>query len=169
MRLNCLAFGLLAIAFALHLVWWRIRVPRRQTAVLLGIFGGTLVFGLSCVSVMPALVSWRPDGWLQFLHVAECFVAFTLAYVVAYSAIEERSPSMTLLTYVHAAGDRGRTEEELRAVLAGMSPIGKRLQAMIRDGMLSMDGFRYRITGKGRGWARLFGTWRRMAGLSKGG
>lgn len=169
MRLTCLAFVLLLVAFTVHLLWWRIRLPRRQTAAILTVFLGTLCVGVICVSYVPFLAWWRPVGWLQIIHVVQCVVAFSLAYVVAYSAIEERSPSMTLLTFVSAAGERGRTEEELRAVLAGMSPTRKRLQAMIRDGMITLTGDEYRITSKGRAWAGLFGTWRRMAGLAKGG
>lgn len=169
MRLACLAFGLLVIAFVFHLLWWRIRIPRRQTAAILAVFLGTLALGVICVSYVPAFARWRPDGWLQIVHVAQCVVAFSLAYVVAYSAIEERSPSMTLLTFVSAAGEKGRSEEELRALLAGISPTRNRLQAMIRDGMIHLADGRYLITGKGLAWARLLGTWRRMSGLAKGG
>lgn len=169
MRPTCLAFTLLAIAFVIHLAWWRIRMPRRHTLVLMAVFFGTLLAGLACVCQVPGLVAWRPHDWLEMLHVAEFYVAMTLAYVVAYSAIEERSPSMTLLTYVSAAGDRGRSEAEMRALLAGVMPVDRRLKAMIRDGMLRLDGRTFRISGKGRGWARLFGTWRRLAGLPKGG
>lgn len=169
MRPTCLAFALLAIAFLIHLTWWRIHIPRRHTRTLMVVFFGTLLAGLACVSQVPGLAAWRPHDWLEAIHVCEFFVAMTLAYVVAYSAIEERSPSMSLLTYVSAAGDRGRSEAEMRSLLASVMPVERRLKAMVRDGMLRLDAGTYRISGKGRGWARLLGTWRRLAGLPKGG
>jgi hypothetical protein len=168
-RLTCFAFALFAVAFCLHLLWWRVRMPRRHTAVLLALFFGTLTAGLVLVDYLPELRAFRLEGWLQRLHVAEFFTSMTLAYVVAYSAIEERSPSMTLLVHVAASGDRGRTEDELYAVLAGITPIETRLRAMVRDHMIELHGDVYCITFKGRLWAMVFGFWRRLSRLNKGG
>ena len=43
MNTALLAIGVFATAFVTHLVWWRIRLPRRQTAVLLSLFFSLLV------------------------------------------------------------------------------------------------------------------------------
>jgi hypothetical protein len=169
MKLTCLSFALFALAFAVHWLAWRVHLPKRQTAVLLGILFGTLGCGLLVVSVVPALEPWRPVGVWEILQVVLFHTSFTLAYVVAYSALEERSPSMTVLLAIADAEPAGLSRAETIAILARMSPLKSRLEAMIRDRMIDCDGTCYRVTPKGAAWARVLGTWRRLAGLPKGG
>ena len=63
-------------------------------------------------------------------------MALSLAYIVAYTAIEGRSPSMALLVYVADARGQGRTREELESLLRGENPVAARLEAMLRDSMV---------------------------------
>lgn len=169
MHVACFAIGLFACAFLVHWAWWRLHVPRRQTAALLTIFFLVLLTGLALAPRIDWLAPWRPRSNWEMLHVGIFHVAMTLAYVVAYSALEERSPSMTILLRVAAAGSGGCTREELFAVLGDMTPLQSRLDAMTRDHMLERLPEAYRITGKGTAWARLFGGWRRLLHLAKGG
>jgi len=168
-KVACVALGLFATAFALHWLWWRVRVPQRQSATILLLFFGVLAAGLGALHVVPALQAWGPWGLWPSLHIAIFHTAMTLAYVVAYSILEERSPSMTLLVYVADSAERGRSREDLHAVLAGLTPVETRLGAMVRDGMIETDGDGFRITPKGRAWAVTFGTWHRFIRLAKGG
>jgi hypothetical protein len=163
------AFGLFALSFAVHWAWWRVRVPRRQSATILLLFMGLLAVGLAAMPWWPPLQGLGLLGLWPALQVALFQVSMTLAYIVAYSALEERSPSMTLLVHVANARGAGRTRDELYAVLGGMTPIELRLAAMTRDKMLTADGGAYRITAKGRAWATVFSTWRRLIRLNKGG
>lgn len=169
MTLSCLAFALVAGAFLLHVIWWRVAMPRRQTAALLALFFATLVLGLVLVALAPPLAPWRPRGVWQLLQVVLFHTAATLAYVIAYSAIEERSPSMTVLLAIDGAEPRGLSAEDLLALLAGISPLESRLTAMLRDHMIVADGARYHLTPKGYAWARTLGSWRCLIGLPKGG
>ena len=93
----------------------------------------------------------------------------TLAYVVAYSAIEGRSPSMTLLTCVADARGRGRTRAELQSVLSGDDPVALRLGALLVDGLIAEENGEYVLTPKGRAWSHCFGTFRNLLGMEKGG
>lgn len=163
-----LAAGIFAFAFFLHLIWWRIVLPRRQTAALLGIFFAVLVAWLAISHFMPGLWFTAGDRW-QAIHVAVFHTACTLAYIVAYSALEHRSPSMTLLVAVADAGDEGRSPEELRGLLVGVSPVEVRLDAMVHDGMITRDGDGYRLAAKGRAWATVLSNWRRLLGMPQGG
>lgn len=169
MKVTCFACGIFASAFAIHWLVWRVRVPRRQTAALLGIFLGTLVMGLIAAGFVPALRPWCPTGLWQVLHVALFHVAFTLGYVIAYSALEERSPSMTLILATADAGPAGLSGDDMLAFLSRESPLDSRLDAMVRDHMVEFDGTRYRMKPKGAVWAFVLGSWRRLAGLPKGG
>ena len=72
----------------------------------------------------------------------------SLAYVVAYSAIEGRSPSMALLVYVADARGQGRTRDELEGLLRGENPVSARLQAMLLDKMVVENGGCIMLTAK---------------------
>ena len=122
MRIAGLAFGLFLAALLLHWIVWRIRIPRRQSAALLVILLGCLPAGLAAVLFVPALQVFGPLGFWVVLHVSTFHVALSLAYIVAYSAIEGRSPSMALLVYVADARGQGRTREELESCSAARIP-----------------------------------------------
>lgn len=168
MRIAILASGLFAAAFFAHWLWWRVRIPARQTAVLLGIFLGVLGAWAIAVAIFPAGPIAPRSPW-EMVHVAIFHVALTLAYVVAYSAIEHRSPSMTVLTFVADAGPSGRSVAEVHALLEAASPVEVRLRAMVREGMVTVEGSRYRLAAKGLAWARVLTAWRRLLRLPRGG
>lgn len=163
------ACGTFALGFLIHWIWWRVRIPRRQSAALLLVLLASWPLGTAVVWFVPAWHTRFPWNAWALLHTAEFHVACSLAYIVAYSALEARSPSMTLLTFVAEARQTGRTHEELHAALAGMTPLEARLAAMQRDRMLIVVAESYRVTPKGRAWAATFGRWRRWIGLQKGG
>lgn len=163
-----LASGVFVVAFFMHWVWWRIALPRRQTATLLAVFFGVLVAWLAASHFLPGRWFTAADRW-QAIHVAVVHTAFSLAYIVAYSALEHRSPSMTLLVAVADAGRVGCTPQELRGLLKGASPVEIRLDAMVHEGMVTRDGDGYRLAPKGRAWATVLANWRRLLGMPPGG
>jgi hypothetical protein len=163
------ALGLFLCGFFLHWLVWRIHMPRRQTATLLLIMFATLPVGLAAARWLPSLAFIGPLGMWACLQVAIFHVAMTLAYVVAYSALEERSPSMTLLVHVADAGSRGCSGEELSALLRNALPVEIRLSALVRDKMATCDDDRYYLTPKGRVWAGLFLFWLHLLKMEKGG
>lgn len=169
MKLALFAFGLFAAGFFLHWLWWRVKIPARQSAVILFILMASLAVGLAASPYLSAVEGYRPTNFWQVLHVATFHVSMSLAYIVAYSALEARSPSMTLLTHVADARGAGRSQEDLFAVLGGMTPIESRLAAMSRDKMIEAEAETYVVTAKGRVWAQTFGSWRRLIRLNKGG
>lgn len=162
-----IAIGLSATAFVAHWILWRVRIPTRQTAALLAIFSATLVIGLVSSAWWPP--AWRLKSVWEVLHVAIFHVAAMLAYVVAYSALEERSPSMTILSRVADAGGRGQSREELQAMLVNVSPVEIRLAAMVRDGMVRDEDGTVVLTKKGWAWANTFTMWRRLLRFRLGG
>lgn len=169
MRIASVAIGLFCAAFLVHWLVWRIHIPRRQSASILLILLAMLPVGLAALAFVPAGQAWAPQGFWEYLHVAIFHVAMTLAYVVAYSALEDRSPSMTILVHVANAKGAGRTREELVAILQGRRPVERRFEALIRDKMVDeVDGV-YQLTSKGKQWAWVFLQWRRLLKMDKGG
>ena len=166
-RTLTIAIALYAAAFLAHWLLWRVRIPSRQTAALLVIFSTVLLIGLMSSAWWPP--AWRFTSVWEVIHVAIFHGAAMLAYVVAYSALEERSPSMTILSRVADSGSRGQSREELQSMLVNVSPVEIRLAAMVRDGMVRDDGGRIVLTAKGRAWANTFTMWRRMLRFRLGG
>ncbi len=108
-------------------------------------------------------------GPWQCLQIATFHIAMSLAYCVVYYGLEERSPSMTILAFVADSGNRGRSREELDAILFGVNPVEVRLDGMVRDKVAFVEEDRYHLTAKGRFWAKLFSTWLGLLGMEKGG
>jgi len=166
-RILTIATGLSVAAFVAHWLLWRVRIPARQTLALMAIFLATLVIGLFSSAWWPP--AWRFTNVWEVLHVAIFHVAAMLAYVVAYSALEERSPSMTILSRVADSGSLGQSREELQAMLVNVSPVEIRLAAMVRDGMVRDEAGTIVLTNKGWAWANTFTTWRRLLRFRLGG
>lgn len=166
-RILTIAISLFAAGFLAHWLLWRVRIPARQTAALLVIFLATLLIGLTSSAWWPP--AWRFTNVWEVLHVAIFHIAAMLAYVVAYSALEERSPSMTILSRVADSGSRGQSQEELQAMLINISPVETRLAVMARDGMVRDRAGMIVLTNKGWAWANTFSAWRRLLRFKLGG
>jgi hypothetical protein len=157
-------------SFIVHWLLWRIQIPKRQSAWLLTVFMSVMLAAWAlCSRPFIEARGWGLEWPLQFIHMGVFHVAMTLGYIVAYSAIEEQSPSMALLTWIADAGAFGRNREEVVQRLCQSSPIDNRLQAMLRDRMITMSGDSYTLTGKGRRWAFVFTLWSRVAHIPRGG
>lgn len=129
--------SILAVIFSVHLVWWRIAPPRRQRAWLLALF---LVGG----AVVAPPVAWLLGqsglaslSWIEWLNVALAILAFALAYVVTYSALEADSPTLSLVRFVAEAGEAGAEEADLRRFMAARPFVTARLSALVEEGMVA--------------------------------
>ena len=161
----------IALAFVVHVAWWRLARPKRQTRALLLLF-----FGLSAaVTAAAAALGWPGGGPLvlagvaQVLHVGVFVTAFTLAYVITYSAVEVDSPSLVMVTLVSGAGPEGLPCEAFDAAFTDERLVAARVADLVRDRMLEVVDGRYRMTGKGRRFVRIFIFYRWLMGAGIGG
>lgn len=131
--------------FLIHLVWWRVRLPRRQRAALLGLFvvGGILLSPAAAWVVQA--VGLPGLSWIQWLNVALGVLAFALAYVVTYSALEADSPTLSLMRHIGEQGEAGAGTGELAAFMGRRPFVAARLSALMEEGMLVEDAGRYRL------------------------
>jgi len=105
----------LLVAWSVHIVMWRIRLPKSQLKTLLVIFVGAW-----CGAVFVGwLGDWRlvrfADGKtvVGFLYFCLCYWAAALSYVITYSAMEGDSPTLSLTRYLHGKGEEGISHEEI--------------------------------------------------------
>ena len=169
MKVALFAAGLFGAAFLIHWLVWHVRLPRRQTLVLLILFLSALPASLLLGNCVPSWSAYWPAGVWEWLHVATFHVALALAYIVIYSALEENSPSLTIVAFVLEGGDKGRSLEEVRSVINNDLILQSRLQAMVRDGLAANHDGVLRLTAKGRVWATVFSRSRAVLSMQKGG
>jgi len=165
-----LIFG---VSFALHLLVWKIHVPKRQTKALLFIMFGTLIIGFVILGFLPSDTAFAairiPQNWPDFLHMILYVTSLILAYMITYSAIEADSPSLTLVLKISQAGEKGLGPDEIAQAFNDELLIKPRLNDLITDKMVYMSGNGYRLTGKGIFLAKLFAFHRRILLLQKKG
>jgi len=173
MKILILGLILFFTAFILQLAIWRIRIPKRQTKVLLGIFFGTLFTGLLVLKVSPYLIPglgiYAPKYPLEYLHISISFISLTLAYMITYSAIEADSPSLVMIRAVAKAGSGGLDKKEFEKTMNDDLLVIPRVRDLLNDKMAYMEGDKYRLTPKGVMFARLFVFYRNLLNAPKGG
>jgi hypothetical protein len=159
------ALALTAITLGLHILMWRTALPQRQSRALLFIFLGVLSAGLlgAFAGLLPPLTL------IEAAHVAIVQISGALAYICLYSAIEADSPTVGIVQFTAAAGQRGRRRDEYTAIINDELLLGSRFRAMIRDGFVREQSGRYCLTAKGEQLARMFARASRVFGLSGAG
>ena len=164
---------LFCISFLLHLIIWRVHLPKRQTKVLLLLFLGVLVLGtlflfkyamsINIFSIHP------PVSMPEYFQIWLYFVSLTLAYMITYSAIEVDSPSLLIIMKISEAGPIGLTKDQLEYEMDDNVLIKPRIEDMLLDRMVELKEERYRLTMKGVLLARLFTFYRSVMRAGKGG
>jgi hypothetical protein len=159
--------------FLIHLVVWRISLPRRQTRVLQYLFFGALFIMLPAIwgalSFIPHLWYFVPVSVAECLHIFILSTSLILAYVITYSAIEADSPSLLIVREIADAGPEGLSEEKLKAALTNDFLIAPRLRDLIVDKMVYVQRDKYCLTFKGFLIAKIFVLSRKLLNAPKGG
>lgn len=166
--------GTFLAAFLLHMAVWRVRVPERQTKVLLLIMFSVLAAALAFLKAgggrfagelgLPA-----PETAGDFLHLALINISLVLSYMITYSAMEADSPSLVIVMAVEGAGPAGLEEDALRRCFNDDRMLKPRIRDLLLDKLVEMDAGVYRLTAKGRSFAAIFTAYRRLLGRGKGG
>jgi hypothetical protein len=169
-----LVWGLfiVSLGFVVHVAWWRVRPPHRQTRALLLIFFvlGALVLGsLWIASFDPTAGAFRPVCPADYCQAALLVSSFASAYIITYSAIEADSPTLVLVRTIAAAGAKGLGDAELQTEASDDVLVKPRIADLVRDGLLSVDQQHYQLTKKGRRFVAIFIFYRRLLSVGKGG
>jgi hypothetical protein len=152
--------ALLAIALVIHVIWWRLKVPRRQPFV--------LVMLLLAVAVCGFAVIYATDLFSGELPLPRFALAFLLygsggvVYLIFFSAMEEDSPSLTLIRLISEAGPRGVHRDELMQVIERHSYIKVRIDMMVSDGMAVETPSGLRLASQGLWLSRIVLFYRKL-------
>jgi hypothetical protein len=163
MRVLFTVVALLSIALLIHLVLWRLRLPKGQIRALLCIFGAVLFawFVAFATGSLPMI---------ETLQIALCYVSISLSYVITYSAIEGDSPTLSLMRLLAARQPAGMDSGEVAEFLAKRPFVKARISALIASGQVREEGGRYVIAGKPSAFFRVILAYRKLYGpISRGG
>lgn len=166
--------GSFLFSFLLHLAVWRIRLPKRQTKTLLlmmfFVLGVTVALLKACGPDLAALYGLSvPVTAGDYLHLTLLALALILSYMITYSALEADSPSLVIAMTVAGAGRAGIAEGDLGKLVNNDRLVKPRIRDLVLDKMAYVENGRYRLTFKGRLFARLFILYRALLGRGKGG
>lgn len=163
------ALGLLAATFLVHLIWWRIHTPRRQTALILLWFFAALPLGIVVARTVPALQPYAPTDVWAILLVAQFQFGSALAYACINSALQHDSPALMVVTYVALSGPVGCTRDDVRTILRDDLLIEPRIREFTVGGLVTLTDGRYRLTPRGLRFLRTMTLIRTLFRLPRGG
>lgn len=160
--MHVLSCGLIffSIAFILHFIIWKIRIPRRQTNALFAIFFGICILGIFL---------FAKSGFFESLYIFVLFSSLTLAYIITYSAIEVDSPSLSLVTAFDNNAKAGLSREDISKFMTDSKLVIPRISDLVRDKLVYSDSGKFKLTAKGKNFIRIFILYRRLLGAQKGG
>jgi len=156
MRLFLAGLALLLLAFFVHIVAWRVHLPRRSTSALLCIFAAIPPIAVAIYSAIGPSPAFAEVSLPDAVRVLLFYVACSLVYICVYSAIEVQSPSLAIVLHVASSGGAGCAETDFADHIAGEDSVSTRLAAMEAGKMIVVDDGRYTLTPVGRRWAELF-------------
>lgn len=173
MRILLLSVCIFSLALCMHLLIWRLRIPKRQRKVLLRIFLATFFISILGISIFQ---TWNlVPRFLRIYYFSEVIqvfifvIAFAFSYIITYSAVEADSPSLAIIKTIAKSGSEGLDKGKLFAILNDDILVKPRLADLLTDGLVSLDNGRYTLTPKGRLSARVFIAYRKLLDLPVGG
>jgi hypothetical protein len=156
------ASGLFAVTLVVHLVWWRLRVPRQQSAALVGLFLAMAAVGFSMIGAGALVGSGLPLP--RLLLAIMLFGSFGVVYLILFTALEADSPTLTLLGLIAARGSQGIHRDELIRAMERHSYVQARIDQMVADGMAVETATGLRLAAQGLWLSSLVLFYRRLLG-----
>lgn len=167
------SISVVVLAFVVHLLVWKIHLPKRQTRAILIIFFGVqilTVLGMYFVPrYFPLLGLNSYTQFSSYLHVCFFCTTATIAYVISYTAIEIDSPSLLMVRAINNSESNRVSVAEFHNLMKDSLKIEPLITELLNDRMVRLDGQYYRLTPKGAFMTYLIMLHRSLLGLGKGG
>lgn len=165
--------SLFIVFLLLHLIVWRIRLPKRQLNTLLKIFflvfiiGNTIFYIHSKIGVN--VYGFIPKGFIEYLHISILFFSLVLAYIITYSAVEADSPSLVMVLILAKSAKQGLEKERLLRLFNDDLLVKPRVMDLVNSKLAYTNGDRYLLTRQGELFIRIFIFYRNLLKAGKGG
>jgi len=166
MKILITAAVLLLMTFIMHIIWWRLRLPKNAFMALLSLFGSVLIgfslYGYFHLAILAISIYQLTEFILLY---ASC----ALVYIILYSAIEQQSPTLLIIDYLRQFGANGCEEASLYSYIRPEDEMTKRLLLMEQSGLVKIINDCSILSPKGERMAALFYYGARLFGLKSGG
>lgn len=172
--MSVLVYGTLLFIAALfiHLVIWRLHLPRKQTNALLMIFSLVIILGVSVILKYPGLIKWSIYSSKNLFEIFQLFLLYSTisaAYILSYPAVEADSPTLIIIREVFDSGASGLEKSSLERIADNDLLILPRIRDMVSDRMVYIKDGKYRLMPKGLIMAKIFSFYRSVINGGKGG
>ncbi len=165
---------LLFSSLLIQILVWKICIPRRQAKTLLVIFSGNFIIVSVFIFIFPKVLTLLdipvPQSIATYLHIALFYWAFTMAYLITYSAVEVDSPSLIMTLAIQKAGEEGLPIESFEANMSNELLLIPRVRDLVHDQIAVLKNGTYHLTPKGIVLAKIFNYYRNLLNIKdKGG
>lgn len=160
------------LAFAIHLIIMRIHIPQYQSKALLMTFFGTFLLWVIFSYLLSQSYAWpffHYHGLPEFFHICLLFISLTLAYFFTYPALEVDSPSLIIIRMIAETMPGGLAKKDLEKRLTDDILILPRINDLLRDNLVIVNGERLQLTPQGRLFIKIFIIFRTFLKFGKGG
>jgi hypothetical protein len=154
MNVMMVGFLLFAIAFLLHLIIWKIRIPDNPARTIVIIF--VLILAAGVLILRYTVLDNSMAGSLALLNFGEClhvaliFMSFLSTYYFVYGTLVDESPSMFTILNVTKAGEKGLPEKALTELITDDLFIKPRMVYLVGERMVCLQEKKYRLNSKGK-------------------
>lgn len=164
-----IASTLFSIAFLLHIVIWKIRVPKKQKMTLLILYTFVTVIGLVgtklWIYLYPQFFPFASVTTAEYFHIGLYVMTLAYSYIVVYTAVESDSPSLKTMVKLNEVGGNGMNETELLRLFNGEKFLRSRLHHLVEDKMLFGEADYYCLTPKGQWFLAFCLLYRKILGI----
>ena len=172
--MSVLIFGssVFFVYFLIHLIIWKLKVPKRQTIALLKIFFLTLVLFVIFMiisSLSGQCNDYIPKNMSDYLHIFFLSLSLNLAYIITYTALEADSPSLVIILSIAEAGLNGISKKEFEQKMNNDILVNPRIKDLLLDKLVYLDSNIYKLTKKGILFISIFIIYRNLLNAPKGG
>jgi len=170
--MNILIAGifLFLMAFILHLLIWKVRIPDNPIKTITILFtsillGGIFVLRYASLSNLifesAALLSFS-----ECLHVTLIFMSLLSVYYFVYGALTDESPSMFTMLNVAGMDEEGLSENELNELITDDLFIRPRMDYLVDEKMVCLQEEKYRLGSKGKNFIGMINFFQNLMKLS---
>ena len=159
--------GILATAFVVHVIIWRLFRPKNSSMVLPLVFLSVLMAGMALVGVLSQ--PWLVMNGQQWVQLVLLYLTGASGYINTYPAIEVDSPTLKMFHAIWQNRKTGVALEDLHRQAGDEFAVRRRLDNLVNDRMARWDGEHLVIEPKGRAIATVFTLFRRLVGRGLGG
>jgi len=161
---------LFILAFIVHLIIWKIRVPERQIRALVLIFFMVFIMGVVAFIFLSKSNSFFFDnGGLnasQYITLSILFLSLTAAYFFLYAGLIDEGPSLTIILNIAQAGERGIKREHLEELITKDTFMSPRIKFLVEGNFASKIGDKFVIAKKGKFFLSIVCKLRRWMNIS---